>query len=90
MILVIHFIEAYVLNPHIYGARMKINPVLVLVILLIGHHFFHVWGVLLGVPVYYYLSRYAILRPQDRIVAAAAGRLVERPGAEPPAPGAVA
>jgi len=66
MILVIHFIEAYILNPRIYGARMKINPVLVLVILLVGHHFFHVWGVLLGVPVYYYLSRYAILRPADR------------------------
>lgn len=66
MILIIHFLETYFLNPHIYGARMKINPVLVLVILLIGHHFFHVWGVLLGVPVFYYISRYAIRYPKDR------------------------
>jgi predicted PurR-regulated permease PerM len=66
MIMIIHFIETYFLNPHIYGARMKINPVLVLVILLIGHHFFHVWGVLLGVPVFYYISRYAIRYPKDR------------------------
>lgn len=52
---VIHAIEAYVLNPLIYGKHLKLNPVLVLIILFIGHHAFGIWGMLLGVPVAFYL-----------------------------------
>lgn len=54
MVVAIHAVEAYVLNPMIYGRHLKINPVLVLIILFIGHHAFGVWGMLLGVPVAYY------------------------------------
>lgn len=54
MIVVIHAIEAYLLNPIIYGKHLKLNPVLVLLILFIGHHAFGLWGMLLGVPVAYY------------------------------------
>lgn len=50
----IHAIEAYILNPLIYGKHLKLNPVLVLIILFIGHHAFGIWGMLLGVPVSYY------------------------------------
>lgn len=50
----IHAIEAYLLNPLVYGKHLKINPVLVLIILFIGHHAFGVWGMLLGVPVAHY------------------------------------
>ncbi len=55
LVAVIHIIEAYVLNPMIYGHHMHLNPVLVLIILYIGHHLFPLWGMLLGVPVTYYL-----------------------------------
>lgn len=54
VVIVIHAVEAYVLNPMIYGQHLKINPVFVLIILFIGHHAFGVWGMLLGVPVAYY------------------------------------
>lgn len=54
MVIVIHAIEAYLLNPMIYGRHLKINPVFVLIILFIGHHAFGVWGMLLGVPVVHY------------------------------------
>ncbi len=54
MVIVIHAIEAYGLNPMIYGKHLKINPVFVLIILFIGHHSFGVWGMLLGVPVAHY------------------------------------
>ena len=59
-IVVIHAIEAYVLNPRIMAMKMKLNPVLVLVILFISHHYFGLWGVLLGVPVAFYLFKYAL------------------------------
>lgn len=54
MVIVVHAVEAYFLNPLIYGKHLKLNPVLVLIILFIGHHAFGAWGMLLGVPVAHY------------------------------------
>jgi predicted PurR-regulated permease PerM len=59
-ITLIHAIEAYVLNPRIMGAHLHINPVLVLAILVISHHLFHVWGLILGVPIVTYFFTHAI------------------------------
>jgi len=56
LVILIHAIEAYVLNPIIYGKHLKLNPVLTLIILYVGYHAFGLWGMLLGVPV----SRYFI------------------------------
>jgi predicted PurR-regulated permease PerM len=55
LIIGVHLIEAFLLNPLIYGHRMKLNPVLVLIILFIGHHIFGIWGMVLGVPVTLYV-----------------------------------
>lgn len=54
MVILVHAVEAYFLNPLIYGKHLKLNPVLVLIILFIGHHAFGAWGMLLGVPVAHY------------------------------------
>jgi predicted PurR-regulated permease PerM len=51
LVIVIHAVEAYVLNPFIYGRHLKLNPVLTLMILYVGYHAFGLWGMLLGVPV---------------------------------------
>ena len=60
LIIVIHAIEAYGLNPLIYGRHLQLNPVLVLFILYVGHRAFGVWGMLLGVPVAHYLMRHVL------------------------------
>ena len=60
LITVIHMIEAYILNPKIYGARLRMNPVIVLIILTIGGKLFHVWGLILGVPLCNYIFGHAI------------------------------
>ena len=49
-ILGVHQVEANLLNPKIIGVAAKIHPVLVVMALLIGEHFFGLWGALLGVP----------------------------------------
>lgn len=54
VIIFVHALEAYALNPLIYGRHFKLNPVLVLMILYVGYHLFGIWGVLLGVPVTQY------------------------------------
>jgi predicted PurR-regulated permease PerM len=63
MIALIHVIEAYILNPNIVSAVLKINPLLTLIILYVGHTLFGIWGVLLGVPVAVYVYRYIIMKP---------------------------
>jgi predicted PurR-regulated permease PerM len=60
MITIIHMIEAYILNPKIYGHHMRLNPVVVLIILTIGGKMFHVWGLVLGVPICTYIFGHAI------------------------------
>ncbi|MEZ6197237.1 MAG: AI-2E family transporter [Planctomycetota bacterium] len=64
-ITLIHFLEAYVLNPRIMGAALRVNPVLVLVILVIGHHALGVWGLLLGLPICYYFFTH-VIKKEDR------------------------
>ncbi len=67
LVTVIHLIEGYVLNPRIYGSYMRINPVIVLIILTIGGELFHLWGLILGVPVCTYIFGYAIRRKESEV-----------------------
>jgi predicted PurR-regulated permease PerM len=50
-ILLIHQVEANVLNPKIIGVAARLHPVLVVFSLIVGEHFFGLWGALLAVPV---------------------------------------
>ncbi|HCE43649.1 MAG TPA: hypothetical protein DET40_08880 [Lentisphaeria bacterium] len=51
----IHAFEAYVLNPRITGEALRAHPLLILVLLLIGERFFGIWGMIVGVPIGFYL-----------------------------------
>ena len=48
MVTLIHFIEAYGLNPAIYSAHLKLHPLLVLTVLVVAEHSLGVWGLLLA------------------------------------------
>jgi len=50
-ILGIHQVEANFLNPKIIGVAARLHPVLVVFVLIVGEHFFALWGALLAVPV---------------------------------------
>jgi predicted PurR-regulated permease PerM len=50
-ILIIHALEAYVLNPKIMGDASKIHPVLIVLALVVGERSFGIVGALLAVPV---------------------------------------
>ena len=63
MITFVHAVEAYILNPRIVSAVLKINPLLTLIILYVGHSLFGLWGILLGVPVSVYVYRYILMIP---------------------------
>jgi len=59
VITIVHILEAYVFNPRVYAARFHLNPVIVLIVLLVGHELFGVWGMLLGIPVTHYVLNIA-------------------------------
>lgn len=60
LILAIHFIEAYFLNPKIFGHHFRMNAVVVLIVLTVGGKLFGVWGLVLGLPVVNYFFAHAI------------------------------
>ena len=61
MIIIIHLIEAYVLNPRIVSAVMNLNQVMTLIILYIAHSLIGMWGMLLGVPISVYIYRQLVV-----------------------------
>lgn len=81
MVLLVHAVEAYMLNPIIYGRHMKMHPVAILVILMVGEHLFGIWGLLLGVPVAAFVWSYVI---HGKSVATTAKPLTTVPAAEKP------
>lgn len=79
-ILVIHAVEAYLLNPLIYGRHLRLHPLAVLVILLVAEEVFGVWGLILGVPVAAFILKYGIEgedveRPKPKVEEEAAAPL---------------
>src|SRR5262249_36506229 len=69
MVLIVHAIETYVLNPKIYGHHMRMNPWRVLIVLRVAGKLIGVGGLGPGIPIMNSLSRHAIrfpkAQPQD-------------------------
>ena len=82
MISFVHMVEAYILNPRIVSAVFKINPLLTLIILYVGHSLFGLWGVLLGVPVSVYVYRYILMVPDRMNTNGRVGNLVVTDGSQ--------
>ena len=55
MIIVIHAIEAYILNPKLMANKVRLPVCFVFIILLVAEHYLKVWGLLIGVPVFIFL-----------------------------------
>jgi predicted PurR-regulated permease PerM len=60
MVFGVHVVEAYVLNPAIYSAHLRLHPLLVLTVLVIAEHSLGVWGLLLAVPLTVFALDYCI------------------------------
>ena len=52
MIILIHMLEAYVLNPKLMSNQTELPVCFVFIILLVGEHYLGVWGLLIGVPIF--------------------------------------
>lgn len=55
MIILIHTLEAYILNPKLMSDKTELPVCFVFIILLVGEHYLGVWGLLIGVPIFIFL-----------------------------------
>lgn len=55
MILVIHAIEAYFLNPRLYAFKMKLPMFYTFIILIFSQHYMGIWGLIIGIPIFMFL-----------------------------------
>jgi len=55
MILVLHAMEAYVLNPKLMANRVRLPVCFVFITLIVAEHYLGVWGLLIGVPIFIFL-----------------------------------
>ncbi len=52
MIILIHTVEAYILNPKLMSNQTELPVCFIFIILLVGEHYLGVWGLLIGVPIF--------------------------------------
>ena len=55
MIVVVHAIETYVLNPQFMSSRTELPVFYTFVVLLLADHLFGTWGLIVGVPIFTFL-----------------------------------
>lgn len=55
MVIVIHTIEAYVLNPKFMSSQTDLPIFYTFIVLLVGEHFWGTWGLIVGVPIFTFL-----------------------------------
>ena len=55
IVTLIHVLESYILNPHLMAHKTKIPMFYTFVILFLGEHFFGIWGLIVGIPIFNFL-----------------------------------
>lgn len=55
MILVLHALEAYVLNPKFMASKTELPIFYTFLVLLVAEHFWGTWGLIVGVPIFTFL-----------------------------------
>ena len=53
--MIIHGIEAYILNPKLMSSKTDLPVFYTFVVLIFSQHFFGVWGLIIGIPVFVFL-----------------------------------
>ena len=55
MIVVIHLLETYVLNPKFMSSRTKLPVFFTFVVLMVGDRLFGTWGLIVGIPIFTFI-----------------------------------
>lgn len=66
MIMVIHAIESYFLNPKLYSITMKLPIFFTFIVLMVGELLFGAWGLVIGIPLFVFMLD-VIKGPSDEL-----------------------
>jgi predicted PurR-regulated permease PerM len=78
MVVILHGVEAYILNPKLMSEKISLPVCFVFLILIVAEHYLGVWGLLIGVPIFIFLLN--IFEVDYRKAAASGRELRKTPG----------
>ena len=55
MVMIIHALEAYILNPKFMSVKTNLPTFFTLAVLLLAEHFFGIWGLIIGIPIFIFI-----------------------------------
>jgi predicted PurR-regulated permease PerM len=55
MVIVLHSLEAYLLNPKLMASKTNLPMFYTFIVLIFSEHFFGVWGLIVGIPTFVFL-----------------------------------
>ncbi|WP_027093910.1 AI-2E family transporter [Cohnella thermotolerans] len=65
MIILIHALETYLLNPRLMASKTKLPMFYTFVVLVFSQHFFGIWGLIIGIPIFMFLLDLLDVSPTD-------------------------
>jgi predicted PurR-regulated permease PerM len=65
-IVIIHAIEAYILNPKLMSSKTDLPIFYTFIVLIFSEHFFGVWGLIIGIPIFVFLLDVLDVTNSDR------------------------
>lgn len=66
MILGLHALESYVLNPKLMSSKTELPVFVVFMVLILSQHLFGIWGLLIGVPLFmFFMDLVGASSPED-------------------------
>lgn len=65
MIMIIHTIEAYILNPKFMASKTELPIFYTFLVLLVAEHFWGTWGLIVGVPIFTFLLDILDIKSSD-------------------------
>lgn len=65
MIAILHTLESYILNPKLMSDKTKLPIFFTFLILIVSEHFFGLWGLLVGIPIFVFLLDILDVNLQD-------------------------
>ena len=67
MIMIIHAVEAYVLNPKFMASKTELPIFYTFLVLLVAEHFWGSWGLIVGVPIFTFFLDVLGIKPTKRV-----------------------
>ncbi len=67
VIAVVHALEAYILNPKLMSSKTDLPVFYTFIVLIFSEHFFGIWGLIVGIPVFVFLLDILEVRNKNEI-----------------------